>query len=127
MSESTAPPPSDDHNAAFRLAVGLLKERGHLPFDELAKLLKSHGYPISGDLPYIYREDRCLMAWVGMSHLFWTVAERLRRHRHVRTEPAYLKPSQYPPNLLLPIAHDDTGPFTEPHWLPCEFVWRGDA
>jgi hypothetical protein len=127
MSESTTPPPSDDLPAAFDLALRRLKERRHLAFDELADVLKSQGYPIAGEHPYIYRQDTCLMAWVGMSHLFWTVAERLRRHRSVRIERAvHLRPSQYPPNLRLPIARDDTGPFTEPHWLPCEFVWRGD-
>lgn len=127
MSESTAPPPPDDDNAAFHLALGVLKERRHLSFDELADVLKSQGYPTSGDLPYIYRQNRCLLAWLGMSRLFWMVAERLRRHRQVRIERAHLRASQYPPNLRLPIARDDTGPFTEPHWLPCEFVWRGDA
>jgi hypothetical protein len=103
MSESTTPPPSDDLPAAFDLALRRLKERRHLAFDELADVLKSQGYPIAGEHPYIYRQDTCLMAWVGMSHLFWTVAERLRRHRSVRIERAvHLRPSQYPPNLRLP-------------------------
>ncbi|MCV7401852.1 hypothetical protein H7K24_17060 [Mycobacterium fragae] len=129
MSESTTtPPPSDDLPAAFNLALRLLKERRYLAFDDLAGVLKSHGYPTSGELPYIYRQNTCLIAWVGMSSLFWMVAERLRRHPNVRIERAiHLRPSEYPPNLRLPIARDDTGPFTEPHWLPCEFVWRGDA
>jgi hypothetical protein len=128
MSESTTPPPSDALRAALDLAVRVLKERRHLAFDELAGVLKSHGYPISGELPYTYRQNTCLVAWVGMSHLFWMVAERLRLHRNVRMERAvYLRTPQYPPNLRLPIARDDTGPFTEPHWLPCEFVWRDNA
>jgi hypothetical protein len=127
MSDATTLP-SDDVSAAFRLALRVLKERRHLAFDELAGVLKSHGYPILGELPYIYRENRCLVAWVGMSRLFWMVAEQLRRHRSVRIERAmHLRSAQYPPNLRLPIARDDIGPFTEPHWLPCEFVWRGDA
>ena len=68
MSESsTTPPPSDDLPAAFNLGVGLLKERRHLGFDELADVLKSCGYPVAGEHPYIYRQDTCLLAWVGMS------------------------------------------------------------
>ena len=129
MNESTTTPsPSDDLLAAFELAVRQLKERGHLAFDELASVLKSHGYPVSGDHPYIYRQNDCLMAWVGMSGLFWMVADRLRLHPNVQVDRAVsLRPPQYPPNLRLPIARDDTGPFTKPHWLPCEFVWRGDT
>jgi hypothetical protein len=125
---STTPPPSDDLPAAFNVAVGLLKERRHLGFDELADVLKSCGYPVAGEHPSIYRQNTCLLAWVGMSRLFWMVAERLRRHPSVRIEQVVdPRPSQYPPNLRLPIARDDTGPFTKQHWLPCEFVWRGDA
>lgn len=128
MSDSTAPPPSDEVRAAFKLALQALKERRHLAFDELADVLSSHGYSISGELPYIYRQNRCLVAWLGMSTLFYLVAERLRRHPHVRIERAVdLSPSQYPPDLQLPIARVDMGPLTEPHWLPCEFVWRGGA
>ena len=64
MSESlTTPPPSDDLPAAFNLAVGLLKERRHLGFDELADVLKSCGYPVAGEHPYIYRQNTCLLAW----------------------------------------------------------------
>lgn len=43
----------DDIPAAFGLAVRLLKERRHLAFDELADVLKSHGYPVSGELRYV--------------------------------------------------------------------------
>jgi hypothetical protein len=119
---------SDDLPAAFDLAVRLLKERRHLALEELAGVLKSHGYPVSGEHPYVYRQDECFLARVGLSRLFWMVAEQLRRHPDVRIERVvHLSPSQYPPNLRRPIAHDDTGPFTEQHWLPCEFVWRGDA
>jgi hypothetical protein len=132
MSEST-PPPSEDPAAAvelaaaFDLTVRLLKERRHLAFDELADMLKSRGYPISGVHSYLYKQkNECLMGWIGMSRLFWTVAERLRRHPNVRIERAVdLGLSQYPPDLQLPIARDDTNRYMEPHWLPCEFVWRG--
>lgn len=128
MSDSTAPPPADEVRAAFQLALQVLKDRRHLAFDELGEVLKSHGYLISGELPYIYRQNSCLVAWLGMSPLFFMVAERLRRHPNVRIEHAVrLGPSQYPPDLRLPIARDDRGPITEPHWLPCEFVWRGGA
>ena len=128
MSKSTPSPASGDFSAPVDLAVRLLKERGHLAFDEVAELLKSHGYPVSGELSYLYSENTCLMAWLGMSRLFWIVADQLRHHRNVRIErAAHLRPAQYPANLGLPIARDETGPFTEPHWLPCEFVWRANA
>jgi hypothetical protein len=124
MSEFTTPPSDDDITAAFELVVGLLKERRHLLFDEVADMLRRHGYPVSGEHPYLYKQNECLIAWLGMSHLFWTVADRLRRHPNVQIEHALrLKPEQYPVNLRLPIARDDTGAFTEPHWFPCEFVW----
>jgi hypothetical protein len=128
MSEYTTPPSDDDTAAAFDLVIRLLKERRHLAFDELAGMLKRHGYPVSGEHPYMYRQNECLMAWLGMSRLFWTVADGLRRHPGVEIEhAARLRPHQYPANLNLPIARDDTGPYTEPHWLPCEFIWLGNA
>jgi hypothetical protein len=117
-------PSDDDITAAFQLVVGLLKERRHVDFDELADTLKRHRYPVSGAHPFLYKQNECLIAWLGMSRLFWTVAEQLRRHPNVQIEHAVrLKPHQYPVDLRLPIARNDTGTFTEPHWLPCEFVW----
>lgn len=126
MSESTTPPSDDDVAAAFDLVIRLLRERGHLAFDELADMLKRHGYPVSGEHPYIYKQNECLMAWIGMSRLFWMVAEGLRRHPDVEMEhAARLRSDQYPTDLALPIARDDTCSYAEPHWLPCEFVWCG--
>jgi hypothetical protein len=86
--------------AAFNLAGGLLKERRHLGFAELADVLKSHGCPVAGDHPYIYRQNTCLLAWVGMSRVFWMVAARLRRHPNVRIERVVdPRPSQVSPQL----------------------------
>jgi hypothetical protein len=128
MSESTTSPSDDEVAAAFDLVIRLLKERRHLAFDELGDMLKRHGYPVAGEHPYMYRQNECLMAWIGMSRLFWRVAEGLRRHPDVEIEhAARLRLDQHPPNLGLPIAREDTGSFTQPHWLPCEFIWRGDA
>jgi hypothetical protein len=123
---SSDDPAASDLAAAFDLTVRLLKERRHLAFDELADMLKSHGYPVAGDYCFLYSENACLMAWIGMSRLFWTVAQRLRRHPNVRIQRApHLRVLQHPSNLRLPIAGNDTDLFMEPHWLPCEFVWRG--
>ena len=105
MSESTPTPArSDDLPAVIDLAVRLLKQRRHLGFDELADLRKSHGYPVSGEHPYIYRQNECLLAWVGMSKLFWMVDERLRRHPNVRIERA-VNPRTVPLSRQLGPAH----------------------